>query len=159
MYSVELKIKRKNLADEARDIRKEERRAKAVKGGGSREYFKLWYHRTQHVRGHARTAHLAHAFLTGRAYRSVERNSRTTPRLANITETVVRFNPISGIEGRDADSLTRSQPSAFGRTGTDTALSELRAEIHGLELNDEERRKRYKQSVNKLVYEWYHADD
>lgn len=76
MYSVELKIKRKQLASEARDIRTEERKAKANRGGSSSEFRSLQNHRKGPVRREARYSHLAHAFLRDREYRSVERSCR-----------------------------------------------------------------------------------
>lgn len=70
MRSVELKIKRKNLADEARTIRAEELAAKKARDTALVE--NLHNHRINKVRPAARHAHLANAFLRGTPYDRVE---------------------------------------------------------------------------------------
>jgi len=93
---IKLKVKSKSLAEEARIIRKEERKAlnrfnnvHATKEP-NRDYWEwttqeqqaynayasLHTHRTDDVRRESRATHLAIAFLKGRTYRSVERNSK-----------------------------------------------------------------------------------
>lgn len=63
----ELRVKVKSLAAEARIIRREERRARC---GRTRE--SLYLHRIRDVRGEARAALLAYAFLRGREYGAAE---------------------------------------------------------------------------------------
>jgi len=90
-YSVELKIKRKNLADESRDIRKEEFKAK--KAGDTSTLNSLHDHRINIVRPAARSAHLAHAFLRRKPYASVEASCRkgNEPNIRSIASTVRKF--------------------------------------------------------------------
>ena len=54
-----LRVKLKSLMEEAKIIRKEERRTWGV----IRE--QLWYHRTQDIRIEARATHLAYGFIKG----------------------------------------------------------------------------------------------
>jgi len=93
MYSIELKIKRKNLADEARDIRKEEKSAKAR--GDRAQVNSLHSHRIGVVRPAARSAHLAHAHLTGTSYHAVEGRAKTPPNYKEVARLVRKF---SGLE-------------------------------------------------------------
>lgn len=74
--SVELKIKAKSLADEARTIRAEELKLKAKGLGPSAEYQSLHLHRTRDVRREARLTHLARAYLRKMPYPCVERSVR-----------------------------------------------------------------------------------
>lgn len=89
MYSIELKIKRLTLAAEARLIRTEEKRAKAKLKIELLD--SLHCHRDGVVRRAARAAHLAHAFLTGRAYATVETRTKDRPWEADIAENLRRF--------------------------------------------------------------------
>jgi len=70
-YSVELKIKRLSLGAELRILRNEIRRS--GRKGYANQVISMQCHRDQIVRRAARAAHLAHAFLVGRPYSSVER--------------------------------------------------------------------------------------
>src|SRR5574337_277922 len=54
-----LRIKLKSLMEEAKIIRKEERKL----WGNLRD--ELWYHRTQELRNEARATHLAYGFIRG----------------------------------------------------------------------------------------------
>lgn len=80
--SIELKIKAKHLALEPNIIRVEEKKLKKQirynknKGGDTAELIKtlesLSLHRRWNVRNEARATYLARAYLTGKAYKSVE---------------------------------------------------------------------------------------
>ena len=80
MYSTELKIKRLSLGLEARLIRQEEKRMKAKRKRDQLD--RLHVHRKGIVRPAARAAHLAHAYLMGRPYSTVEDPERTKSRPA-----------------------------------------------------------------------------
>lgn len=70
---IKLRVKIRSLAEEARIIRKEERRAKKrgwIGPGSINE--SLHNHRTLDVRNEARAAQLAYAYLRGKRYRQVE---------------------------------------------------------------------------------------
>ena len=62
--SIELKIKIKNLADEARTIRKEENKLHGM------EKWKLQHHRKTVVRNAARRSQIAYQMIRGRDWRS-----------------------------------------------------------------------------------------
>lgn len=72
--SVELKIKLKSLAEEARIIRKEEK--KAFDAGDYAKGTELYLHRLHVVSKAARHTHLAYAMIRGKAYRDVERTTK-----------------------------------------------------------------------------------
>lgn len=74
--SLELKVKAKSLAEEARIIRKEEQKLKAkgpVYNGPGSKFYNLQSHRKGIVRHEARHTHVARAYLWGRPYSSVEK--------------------------------------------------------------------------------------
>ena len=124
---IRLRVKVRSLADEARIIRHEERRAKAkaralkrwmleTHAAGTRiEHFDpvlargqwegavrtLWEHRTRSVRHEARHAQLAAAFIRGRDYRTVEAKVRpgNAPQADVIASHVRRF----GVGGISSD--------------------------------------------------------
>lgn len=94
--SIYLKIKIKSLAEEARIIRKEERKVlsyarttdiPAPKEIHYRTYESLHRHRTYDVRTEARATHLAYAFLRGVPYASVEAK-RSDSKKASYAETL-----------------------------------------------------------------------
>jgi len=91
--SIELKIRRKNLAAESRDIRKEELAAKAKRDTAL--LTSLNRHRLDVVRPAARSAHLAHAFLKCRDYSTVENrdNTRTGIDIAEIARIAAKYGP------------------------------------------------------------------
>ena len=62
--SLELKVKIKSLAEEARIIRREERKLDWKTDQAKR--FKLWVHRTFDIRREARATLIAYAYLRGR---------------------------------------------------------------------------------------------
>lgn len=80
--SIELKIKFKSLAAEAKIIKKEEQKQKKIfkKIGTGYEFYdehwKTWYslytHRIDVVRLHARATHLARAYIKGMPYKRIE---------------------------------------------------------------------------------------
>jgi hypothetical protein len=72
--SAELKIKIKSLAEEARIIRAEERKAKERGASGARA--SLHEHRVLHVRPEQRATLIAYGYLRGRAYRQLEASPR-----------------------------------------------------------------------------------
>jgi len=74
---LELKVKIKSLADEARTIRREQSKLKAdgpLKRFSEREgqHTRLHLHRTVSIRDEQRASLLAYAFIRGRAYRTME---------------------------------------------------------------------------------------
>jgi hypothetical protein len=74
--STELKIKFKSLSEEARIIKKEEKRLKAEgKTGHNSEYDSVYRHRIDVVRPIARATHLARAYIKGMPYAVVERKT------------------------------------------------------------------------------------
>ncbi len=86
---VYLKVRIKELAEEARIIRKEELKAKA-----NREYAKLnglHDHRIRVVRPAARNAQLAYGYLRGRDYRALERNPRTEPDWKAVRKLIAKY--------------------------------------------------------------------
>ena len=87
--SVELQIKSITLADEARTIRRKERAAK--RRGDTDQIERLLHHRRHVVRPEARHTHLARAFISGRAYSTVEMTCRTTPDPARIATMVAKY--------------------------------------------------------------------
>ena len=91
-----LKIKIVNLADEARTIRKEERKAlEAAREEGTSDlynvYFGLREHRTGIVRNAARTNLLAYGFLRGRSYAQMEQKTSEAPDFYQVFKVVKRF--------------------------------------------------------------------
>lgn len=92
--SIELKVKAKSLAEEAKIIRNEEKKAKKAAVYRRKEYLEtgtslymefelqnmkpfrsLSQHRRWDVRNEARATHLARAFMKGMEYRKVEQKS------------------------------------------------------------------------------------
>ena len=83
---LELKVKIKSLADEARTIRREQSKLKAdgpLKRFSEREgqHTRLHLHRTVSIRDEQRASLLAYAFIRGRAYRTMEPTTRPEKRL------------------------------------------------------------------------------
>ncbi len=102
-----LKVKIKNLADEARTIRSEEQKAKkrsrslAKKHGGPIKdtylRYSLWEHRCGPrdgiVRREARSSLLAYAFIRGLSYEQVEKKAKPFD-LAAVSRNIETFGPI-----------------------------------------------------------------
>ena len=83
---VYLKVKVKSLAEEAKIIRREEKRAKLLSIRiGLRE------HRIGIVRHEARHSHLAYGFLRGRAYLEIENKASEAPDWAKVRKMVEKF--------------------------------------------------------------------
>lgn len=75
--SVELKVKLKSLAEEARIIRKEELNYKE-----KRDFQKvnsLHLHRVMHIRPIARATHIAYGLLRGMDYHRIEQTTKSFP--------------------------------------------------------------------------------
>jgi hypothetical protein len=102
--SIELKIKAKSLAAEARIIRAEEKKLKA-KARHAREHQqsdaetghgyrlnRIYLHRTQDVRAEARATHLARAFMAGRPYVEIEASPRKKPPLVRTSDIVAKYH-------------------------------------------------------------------
>lgn len=79
-----LRVKIKSLAEEARIIRREERKARY-----GRE--RLHLHRVGIVRSEARHAQLAYGMLRGRSYKSLEPNAKEPPNARRIAELVAKY--------------------------------------------------------------------
>lgn len=115
--NVQLRIKIKNLADEAKLIRLEERRAlrsarwcREAKKDDSvpmRLYEDLHDHRTGLVRGVSRTNLLAYAALRGVPYSACEAKTKTEPDWAAVRSVALRF-------GAEAEVLDRWLETAKG---------------------------------------------
>lgn len=84
-----LKIKIKNLADEARTIRKEEQALKA--SGRGHEISKLREHRVLIVRAAARQTLLAYGFLRNIPYEKLESNCKTEPNWKAVEKMIVKY--------------------------------------------------------------------
>ena len=81
-----LKVKIKSLAEEARIIRKEEKRArrKSIRMG-------LADHRKGIVRTEARHTHLAYGFLRGRDYHQMESSTHEAPNWDKVRKMVEKY--------------------------------------------------------------------
>lgn len=100
--SIELKIKFCSLAEEARIIRRMERRAlKAIRRKPHMTkpdhpwYLKVKEHRRGTVRWHARHTHLARMFLKGTPYDKVESKCRIRPNWDTIWKMVEKYGQIA----------------------------------------------------------------
>lgn len=89
--SVELKIKAKSLADEARVIRAEEKKAKAKRK--TETVNSLHHHRLQVVRPAARATHIARGYLAGTPYRLIEGNAKSEPPLFAAAQMLAKYGP------------------------------------------------------------------
>ena len=85
-----LRVRIKELADEARHIRVEEKRAKAQRNSALLN--RLHDHRVMSVRRAARSAQLAYAFLRGKPYLVTERTCKTPPSRRHIEHLVTKFS-------------------------------------------------------------------
>ena len=81
-----LKVKIKSLAEEARIIRKETKKARnlSIKNG-------LALHRTGVVRTEARLTQLAYGFLRGLEYLQMEQKAHTSPDWARVRKMVAKY--------------------------------------------------------------------
>ena len=85
--SIELKVKIKSLAEEARIIRAEERKLPGPQRSSLRD------HRVTVVRRASRHTLLAYAFLRGKRYRATERTSRTSPDWSTVEKMIKKYGP------------------------------------------------------------------
>lgn len=83
----QLRVKLKNLGDEARTIRKEELRI------SGQLHHELWFHRVTVVRGEARSTHLAYGLIKGRTLQQMEVKSETPPDWERIRKLVAKYGP------------------------------------------------------------------
>ena len=88
MSTIFLKVKVKSLAEEARIIRREERRARDPD-----LKLELATHRRNTVRREARHSLLALGYLRGRAYRAMERTCHQGPGWEEVERMVRRYGP------------------------------------------------------------------
>ena len=81
-----LKVKIKSLAEEAKIIRAETKKAKhtSIKDG-------LYRHRIDVVRVEARSTHLAYGFLRGRGYRQMESVAHSAPDWKRVRKMVEKY--------------------------------------------------------------------
>jgi hypothetical protein len=88
--SIELKVKVKSLAAEAKIIRLEERRASTPEARAS-----LHQHRVGIVRLAARNTLLAYGYLRGRSYRQIEASCKRPPDWSAVEKMVMKYGPPS----------------------------------------------------------------
>ena len=107
---IELKIKLKSLAEEARIIRREELKAKDH--GDYSTLNTLHHHRIHVVRPAARDTHLAYAYLNGHMYRDVERVCYRQPNFAEVLRMVKKYGgwaqKADALQGWFADALEKA---------------------------------------------------
>ena len=110
-----LKVKIKSLAEEAKIIRTETKRARKVtiKNG-------LALHRKGIVRREARHTHLAYGFLRGREYREMENKAFEAPDWAKVRRMIERYGLHNGFENetfdipyKEAQKLREEQMARF----------------------------------------------
>jgi hypothetical protein len=96
--SIELKIKLKTLAYEAKEIRKFEK--KLFKAGarlGRQDLVwkanSLHDHRQQVVRNAARSTHLAYGFIKGKPYEALEKDPHTQPNWKEVLRMICNYGP------------------------------------------------------------------
>ena len=87
-YPIELKVKVKSLAAEAKIIRLEEHRAKTPDARAS-----LHNHRVGVVRSATRHTLLAYGYLRGRSYRQLEASCKRTPDWSVVEKMVQKYGP------------------------------------------------------------------
>lgn len=97
-----LRVKSKSLADEARIIRKEERRSRSP----IRE--ELHWHRVSTVRDEARATHLAYGLIKGKTISQIERPTIRRPRIESLWKKVqtmiTKYGPVDPV--RKAELLS-----------------------------------------------------
>lgn len=99
---IKLKIKLKSLAEEARIIRKEERRLKLA--GRGPDITQLHEHRLLVVRRCARETHIAYGYLRGLSYEQIERPKRA-PNWDNVEKIVKKYGTVQ--QENDFQSWTK----------------------------------------------------
>ena len=109
-----LRVKIKSLAEEARIIRTEERRllnraARARDRQGLEDRLAamdterngLYLHRVKDVRGEARAAHLAYAFVRGRPYAVVEPSGSSAVPFNRVADLIAKYGYIARATATD----------------------------------------------------------
>jgi hypothetical protein len=108
-----LKVRIKELAFEAKCIRKEENKSKQLGRGCSArgkedwahehrsDFWSLRHHRTGYVRPAARESLLAYAYLRGKAYRRVEASCKEPPSWDQVKRLVTKFGSAEWARGVD----------------------------------------------------------
>lgn len=97
--SVELKIKAKHLAAEAKIIKKEEKiQLERKRKNKSNAYFSIIEHRKTVLRDEARATHLARAFISNKTYETVECDTHDRHRLVHeilprVIKLVIKYKP------------------------------------------------------------------
>lgn len=102
----QLKVKIKSLAEEARIIRLEEKRAK-----NDRARYELYWHRIDIVRKASRNALVAYGFINGRDYSAIETNPKTEPNWKEVERLVTKYGSLyleCGDDYRQANKLNES---------------------------------------------------
>ena len=96
-----LKVKVKSLAEEARIIRREERRTQ----GTLRD--ELAWHRRSTVRWAARTSHMAYGLIRGRAIDQIERpgTQRSVEYWKEVRKMVQKYGPVDEDVQRDLAAI------------------------------------------------------
>lgn len=87
-----LKIKVKSLAEEARIIRKEERKTHGVLR------HEMWDHRTKYLRAIARDTHIAYGLIRGRTLDQIEPKRYSEPNWDAIDKMIKKYGPKGGID-------------------------------------------------------------
>lgn len=91
--SIELKIKLKSLAEEARIIRREELSIKngkfSYRSNQRRE--SIYLHRTTHIRPIARATHIAYGLIKGLEYHQIEQRNYSNPNWKSVKAMVRKY--------------------------------------------------------------------
>lgn len=96
MSLVYLQVKICSLAEEAKIIRRKERRWKPRwRSHQDQTFFGLKSHRTCDVRREQRAALLAYGYLRGRTYLAIERSCDEAPNWTRVCEIALKFGPLA----------------------------------------------------------------
>lgn len=114
-----LKIKLKNLAEEARIIRKEEKRTTKAKRDGEKVVFRknarllyeLWEHRTKLLRHEARHTLLAYGFLRGKDRQAIEQTKKAID-WTKVEAMVKKYGTVYGGDSQAADAAENTRRMA-----------------------------------------------
>lgn len=135
-----LKIKIKNLGDESRTIRHEEKKAltharharekelPAYSENHLQEYQGLHLHRTRDVREASRSNLLAYGFLRGRSYASMEAKTYDHPNFGDIQKIIKRFGSAEDLAcypawEKEAQAHIYAQPPRVAKTPKKQAVA------------------------------------
>lgn len=103
-----LKIKLKSLAEEARIIRKEEKK-------GTRFRAELEEHRKGIVRYEARHTHLAYGFLRGRKLEQIEKNPKNKPDWNKVRKMIERYGACRNVSEESWDTFQKRREDELKR--------------------------------------------